>query len=142
MFAADTTSCFAAVFLYYASPSHAGLYRLGHDRVEVAALVVLLRSLVGAHTLAGGQILVGGGSHVHILVLLRFPLKGTPASLHNLYIVLGNPSFPFSLIPCAILTILSAIISYARTSSPFMMQWMRIALITGISDLLEDEMSE
>ncbi|MED6175705.1 hypothetical protein PIB30_080856 [Stylosanthes scabra] len=36
-----------------------------------------------------------------------------------LEIVLGNPSLPFSLIPCAILTILSAIISSTRTSSPF-----------------------
>ncbi|MED6154421.1 hypothetical protein PIB30_112273, partial [Stylosanthes scabra] len=52
--------------------------------------------------------------------------------------VLGNPSLPFSLIPCAILTILSAIMSSTLTSSPLMMQWIRIALITGISDLLED----
>ncbi|MED6214031.1 hypothetical protein PIB30_099045 [Stylosanthes scabra] len=72
MFAADTTSCFEAEFKCYANPSHAGLYRWGHDREEVAALVVLLGGLDGAHTLADGQTQVGGGNHAHIPTLLHF----------------------------------------------------------------------
>ncbi|MED6197619.1 hypothetical protein PIB30_058192 [Stylosanthes scabra] len=117
MFAADTTSCFAAEFQCYANPSHVGLYRWGHDREEVAALVVLLRGLDGAHTLADGQTQVGGGNHAHIPALLHF----LPHFLLLLE-ALGDPHL------------------HRLAAGVGLVKWIRMALITGISDLLEDGM--